>query len=330
MLTSGNAGSNSNDSPVRGVSGECEQIESMSDVKNKDDKQKIEDEDSKKSGMSPAQVTAAALAAVTAAFLCSTLGVYGTVLGAGLLSVVTTLGSELYMRSLERTKEAAQKLSVFRSLRGGRQRTGPEVDPDKTVYLAAPTSEQLTEYTAAMERTRVLASSGAAEDARERRQWWRRRGPVLAATSALGFLLCMLVVTGYEGVTGKALSGEGHTTVGSIVRGGAGVAGEPQPQEDDTGVEQEVDGEVTTPPTSTQYGEYQPGTDGTQPTTDVQPVPTQPAQPTQPVQPTQPTQPTQPGGERTTAPEQPTQEPQPTQPGGGSGAGDQAPSTSEG
>ncbi|WP_298179746.1 hypothetical protein [Saccharomonospora sp.] len=304
----------------------------MSDDK-KDDKKKVEDEDSKKSGMSPLQVAAAGLAAVTAAFLCSTLGVYGTVLGAGLLSVVTTLGSELYMRSLERTKEAARKLSAARPRRKGAG-SDPMTDPDKTVYLAVPTSEQLTEYAAAMERTRVLSSSGAAEDARERRQWWRRRGPVLAATSALGFLLCMLVVTGYEGVTGKALSGEGTTTVGSIVRGGAGVGGDPQPQESDTDVEQETDGETTPAPTATQDGESWPGgdTDGTRPTTEVQPVPPETSKPVQPTRPTQPTQPTQPG-ENTTVPDEPTQEPQPTQPGDGSGgsggSNEQAPSVSE-
>ncbi|MFI6042454.1 hypothetical protein ACIA8C_12515 [Nocardia sp. NPDC051321] len=62
-----------------------------------------------KGGIKPSQVTAAALAAVTAAFLGSTLGVAGTVVGAGIASVVSTVGGELYLRSLSKTKEAAQR-----------------------------------------------------------------------------------------------------------------------------------------------------------------------------------------------------------------------------
>nr|WP_240519635.1 hypothetical protein [Amycolatopsis antarctica] len=67
------------------------------------------DEKDEKSGIKVVQVAAAALAAVTAALLGSTLGVAGTVLGAGMASIVTTVGSELYLRSLKRTREAAQR-----------------------------------------------------------------------------------------------------------------------------------------------------------------------------------------------------------------------------
>src|ERR1700716_3764231 len=66
-------------------------------------------EQAEKSGIRMAQVAAAALAAVTAALLGSTLGVAGTVLGAGVASVVTTVGAELYLRSMRRTRAAAQR-----------------------------------------------------------------------------------------------------------------------------------------------------------------------------------------------------------------------------
>jgi hypothetical protein len=66
-------------------------------------------ESGESSPIKPIQVAAAALAAITAAFLGSSLGVYGTVLGAGLISVATTVGSEIYLRSLRRTKEAARR-----------------------------------------------------------------------------------------------------------------------------------------------------------------------------------------------------------------------------
>jgi hypothetical protein len=65
-----------------------------------------------KSGIRVAQIVATALAAVTAALLGSTLGVAGTVLGAGVASIVTTVGGEVYLRSLQRTREAALRAKV--------------------------------------------------------------------------------------------------------------------------------------------------------------------------------------------------------------------------
>jgi uncharacterized membrane protein YeaQ/YmgE (transglycosylase-associated protein family) len=46
------------------------------------------------------QVIAGALAAVTAATLGSTLGIAGTVLGAGIASVISTVGAAVYLRSI--------------------------------------------------------------------------------------------------------------------------------------------------------------------------------------------------------------------------------------
>jgi hypothetical protein len=60
----------------------------------------------KKSGGFSIQVIAGALAAITAAVLGSKLGVAGTVLGAGIASVVSTVGAALYLHSLRRTTES--------------------------------------------------------------------------------------------------------------------------------------------------------------------------------------------------------------------------------
>lgn len=57
--------------------------------------------------VSPSQVAGGALASVTAAYLGSHLGVAGTFWGAGLSSVVISVGGAVYQRSLERTKEKA-------------------------------------------------------------------------------------------------------------------------------------------------------------------------------------------------------------------------------
>ncbi|GAA1237362.1 hypothetical protein GCM10009676_22200 [Prauserella halophila] len=62
-----------------------------------------------KSGLRAAPVIAGGVAATTAAFLCSFFGVYGTVIGTGAISVLSTVGSELYLRSLRRSREAARR-----------------------------------------------------------------------------------------------------------------------------------------------------------------------------------------------------------------------------
>ena len=53
--------------------------------------------------LSPAQVAASALAAVSSAVVASFLGVAGTVIGAALASVVSTVSAALYSASLRRT-----------------------------------------------------------------------------------------------------------------------------------------------------------------------------------------------------------------------------------
>lgn len=63
----------------------------------------------------------------------------------------------------------------------------------------------------------ISPDAGKSRGSRRRRVRWA----ALAATGALMFGLCMLVVTGFEGITGKPMSGgDGGTTVGSVFRSG--------------------------------------------------------------------------------------------------------------
>ncbi|HEY4024197.1 MAG TPA: hypothetical protein VGM75_36315, partial [Pseudonocardiaceae bacterium] len=78
------------------------------------------------------QLLATALAAVTAAFLGSRLGVAGTVAGAGVASVVSTIGTALYQNSLERTTRAARKVRSHVVARNGK-RIEPVEPPTRTV-----------------------------------------------------------------------------------------------------------------------------------------------------------------------------------------------------
>jgi hypothetical protein len=213
-------------------------------------------EKSEGSGLKLAQVVAAALAAVTAAVLGSTLGVAGTVLGAGLASVITTVGSELYLRSLRRTRAAAlrtkqaalaladprarptQALPAPQSLRrqipgyhaaGYRQRYPQPVHVPRTgaaweAQAEAPTVRFSVagEPTVSVPRARGPVPPAYGDDARPEpaepvRRRWRPRWVFAAAASVLAFVVALLVITGWEGVTGHAVSGGEGSTVGRLV-----------------------------------------------------------------------------------------------------------------
>src|SRR4051812_50137347 len=59
----------------------------------------------KGTGLSPVQVAASALAAVSSAVLLSFFGVAGTLIGAALASVISTVGATGYSASLRKTSE---------------------------------------------------------------------------------------------------------------------------------------------------------------------------------------------------------------------------------
>ncbi|WP_414941576.1 hypothetical protein [Amycolatopsis sp. cmx-11-51] len=140
------------------------------------------------------QVTAAAMAAITAALLGSTLGVAGTVAGAGLASVITTLGGELYLRSLQRTKDAALKARVVLTVPGRRRVLDPS--EQETVRLT-PTGD---------------------EEASERK--FKPRWAVIAGVSLVAFVVALVAITGFEGATGKTFGGGTGTTIGKFIGGG--------------------------------------------------------------------------------------------------------------
>lgn len=62
--------------------------------------------------LNPTQIVAGALAAVSAAVAASFIGVYGTIVGAGLMSVVYTVGSTLYEHYIHRSKVRLKEARV--------------------------------------------------------------------------------------------------------------------------------------------------------------------------------------------------------------------------
>lgn len=200
------------------------------------------EEPKKKIDLSPTQVAGAALASVTAAFLGSRLGVAGTMLGAGLTSVVITVGGALYQRSFDRAKEKAVNAAAKASEKRLKRTTvaryvskegekveatrhihltpdmhwpGGEtvVDEDRTAKIDAEAATRMLSWSGTQQATEVVEKESS-PDRRKRRTRW----VVAAATGAAAFVLSMLIVTGFEGVTGKPLSGgDGGTTLGQVL-----------------------------------------------------------------------------------------------------------------
>lgn len=166
----------------------------------------------------PVQVFAAALSAVTGAFLASRLGVYGTVVGAGVFSVMSTVGTELYLRSLERTREAARRAKLVALTHGGRMAQVRFQQKPADAGAAEPAKEELTQQELTQQELTQQEVAAAVDPAEPRKR--RLRWPLIAAVTVVAFALGMLAVTGIEFATGKTLSGEEGKTISQVVTGG--------------------------------------------------------------------------------------------------------------
>ncbi|BDM71730.1 hypothetical protein HEK616_52170 [Streptomyces nigrescens] len=95
----------------------------------------------KRIDLSVAQVSGSALAAAVAAYLAGQLGVYGTIIGAGLVSVVATTGGSIFQHLFRRTGEQIKEASVStrprprRSSSRTRSTTRQTGRPDPTMVL---------------------------------------------------------------------------------------------------------------------------------------------------------------------------------------------------
>ncbi|MGY5031913.1 hypothetical protein ACWC9U_13535 [Streptomyces sp. 900116325] len=185
------------------------------------------------------QVAGSAVAAVAAAVAASQLGVYGTILGAGVMSVVATCGGSVFQHFFRRTGEQIREVTVYtretRDTRGAHEAGGsgsgrrlPAGSMDATTVLRTVTVDpgrtQLLEPLTG-DGTRPLASYPAYPDEEftastthgTRIRGWKR--PVLGAVAV--FAVSMAGITTYELISGNDLSGGQGTTVGSVVRGEA-------------------------------------------------------------------------------------------------------------
>lgn len=158
-------------------------------------------------GIRPSQVVAGALAAVTAAFLGATLGVAGTVLGAGIASIVTTVGSAIYLRSIQRTRRSVRTVRERVVTRSGRQ-LGERASGDPAEDIADDPVED-----AGADQDTVDDDTDPTRPARRQPSW-----AAVAGATVLAFVLGMLLITGVEWARGGPLSGGDGTTLGEFIR----------------------------------------------------------------------------------------------------------------
>jgi hypothetical protein len=198
------------------------------------------------------QVAGSAVAAVVAAKLASNLGVYGTIAGAGVVSVLGTCGGSILQHFFRRTGRHMQEVAVqarpgVRRVRGDAPTPAGDGRIARTVLLPEARPADPADPTATRPLTSALPLPGPAAPAdgefpgavaagdpahvQEARQDGnahpatsgygaptayraRRRGGWKrpAAAVALAFGLTMVGITGYEAVAGENISGHGHGT----------------------------------------------------------------------------------------------------------------------
>jgi hypothetical protein len=246
------------------------------------DDDKHEDPKQRGIGLSPAQVTGSALAAMSGAFFASWAGTTGTLIGAAFGSVIATVGAATYTWSLRRTSAAVRRTAAQvrqaglvtgalpRTVSDGPLRDGEEEQPSATVEVP--------------EKPRRLDLP------------WAR----LALASLAVMVLGMAGITVVEAVTGTPIASffgkvEGSgTTVGRVVGSDGGSS------------EQQKSPAKPTPTPSDQASD-QPSDQPSQ-----QPVPQQPSTTPDPVPSTSPDVPVPPAESQ--APQPGDTEPQDTQP----------------
>ncbi|MEU9701270.1 hypothetical protein [Streptomyces sp. NPDC047981] len=170
----------------------------------------------KKLDLSVAQVSGSAVAAVVAAKLASTLGVYGTILGAGVISVIATCGGSIFQHVFKRTGEQIREAAV--PAEPSRARADLPA-PDRTQVLTTVGGPAVPPYD---EEFGVATTHGT------RVRGWKRS----AVGAALVFVVAMGGITAYELISDQDFSGtKGTTTFGTVV-GRGGEEKEQQPSGD--------------------------------------------------------------------------------------------------
>ncbi|CCH77698.1 conserved exported hypothetical protein [Nostocoides japonicum T1-X7] len=152
------------------------------------------------------QLVGGSLAAVTAAFLGSRLGVAGTLIGTAVASVVSAVGAAVYTESLRKARSAIRTVRT----------TGP-TDP---AAARRPAGTVAASDTVATRPLRTVPTGDGSITVQTRGPIRLNLKKLLVATLAI-FLIAAAAITGIELMKGSALDGQHGTTI-SQVRSGSG------------------------------------------------------------------------------------------------------------
>jgi hypothetical protein len=199
--------------------------------------------------LSAVQVAASALASVSAAVVASLFGVTGTVVGAGLVAILSTTGSAIYSSSMKHTSDqlrrAREQLLTARvgENRSGTTRSSTAVldRPERLLGRRSqspgtPPPGSQTPRSSFGDEAATLPPAGTSAAAESSGSRWRRglltvgsrRGlkwPALIGAAVLVFAIAIGVVTAFEALAQKPISSlTGHqssssTTLGSLTGG---------------------------------------------------------------------------------------------------------------
>lgn len=223
--------------------------------------------DPHRSSFSFTQLAASALAASSAAFAASYLGVTGTIIGAAVASVIATVATATYSASLQRSKDAVLRTALVARQAGFPPATGAVPDPGAPEPVNDEALTGTRELTIAPEP--VIAGAGP------------RSGRRTAVMATAALVISLGALTGIEGLLGKPLSalldgsnGTG-TSVGSAVTGGGNSKSPAKPTQKPSDPAPEPTPTPSSEPTPTEVPPVEPSASPTTP-----PVPTPTAEPT--------------------------------------------------
>ncbi len=206
----------------------------------------------RKPSVSTVQVGASAAAAVTSALAASFFGVAGTLIGAAVGSIVSTVAGALYADYMRRAGRRLRTTSsvVIQRIPGDvlsttplRHLTGPtDLPGERSLRPVGEESQAQTVAVPVADRTELLAAAAtrvepaavlppyrsggpggpASRPVHRSRPWYRRPVMSLSAVGLAGFAIALGVVTVSEGALGRPLSGgTGGTSISKFVNAGS-------------------------------------------------------------------------------------------------------------
>lgn len=162
----------------------------------------------KRLDLSFTQVAASALAAVVGALLASQLGVYGTILGAAVVSAGATVGSALFQHVFRRTGEQLRELSGGGVPMEQSHRVETSAERD-TVPDSGTKTQVFDPFDRGGEHTRMMAHINPPDPAeavavyRGRTTWRPKSRRVYAVTATLVFVIALATVSVMELAVGR-------------------------------------------------------------------------------------------------------------------------------